>query len=132
MDKRIPYFWTRSRGHIITMYPIAPALVILPLVAPQVAVLDSVRPGWDRLPVSRSRECSFMAKRSMAVIVALTGVVLYRLLLLFGLGRTALAGRSGRMPRIGPVDRRQSGGMATRAGGSASGHDDRAHCILSQ
>jgi hypothetical protein len=89
-DVAIPYFWTRSRGHIVTMYPIAPGLVIVPLVAPQVAELDRVRPGWDRLPSSRTEECGLMAKRSMAVIVALTGIMLYRLLVVLGLCRVAL------------------------------------------
>jgi hypothetical protein len=89
-DMPIPYFWIRSRGHIITMYPIAPALVIVPLVAPQVALLDYMRPGWDNHPESYIGECGLMAKRSMAVIVALTGVILYRLLVSLGVRRTAL------------------------------------------
>lgn len=89
-DMPIPYFWTRTRGHIITLYPIAPALVILPLVAPQVAVWDSLRPGWDKQPVLFARECVLMPKRAMAVIVAATGVMLYHLLRLMGLRRTAL------------------------------------------
>ena len=88
-DKPIPYFWTWSRGHVITLYPIAPCLVILPLVAPQVAVLDSLRPDWDKQPVSFVGECGFMAKRAMAVIVASTGVMLYHLLCLMGRRRTA-------------------------------------------
>ena len=89
-EKPIPYFWTRSRGHVITLYPIAPALVALPLVAPQIVVQDLLRPGWDRNPLTFVAESGLMAKRAMAVIVALTGVMLHRLLLALGLRRSAL------------------------------------------
>src|SRR4051812_46409673 len=38
-DGRLPAFVKRARGHVVSRYPIAPALVALPLIAPQVAVL---------------------------------------------------------------------------------------------
>src|SRR6478735_7926318 len=43
-DGRLPAFVKRSRGHVVSRYPVAPAIVALPLIAPQVAVLDRVRP----------------------------------------------------------------------------------------
>jgi hypothetical protein len=85
----IPDFLTISHGRVVTLYPIAPALVAVPFFAPQVAVLDYYRPGWDRDRQVAIRESTLMAKRSMAVVVALAGVVLHRLLLLLGVGRAA-------------------------------------------
>ena len=89
-DFPLPYYWVRSRGHIVTLYPIAPALVALPLVAPQAAVLDLCRPGWDRDHRFTNIENRMMVKRSMTVIVALAGVVLHRLLVALGLRQAAL------------------------------------------
>jgi hypothetical protein len=86
----LPDFVMLSHGRLVTLYPVAPAVVALPFFAPQVAALDLYRPGWDRdLEVSlvESRQ---MAKRAMAVVVALTGVVLHRLLHALGLGRVAV------------------------------------------
>ncbi len=85
-----PEFVTISHGRLVPLYPIAPAVVAVPLFAPQVAVLDLRRPGWDRDRVVATVECLEMAKRSMAVVVALAGVVLHRLLLALGVGRAAL------------------------------------------
>jgi hypothetical protein len=86
----IPYTWIWSRRHLVPLYPVAPALVALPLVAPQIAVRDFVRPGWDRHPLLAASESRVMVKRSMALLVALTGVILYRVLLLLELRRAAL------------------------------------------
>ena len=89
-DVPLPDFLTISHGRVVTLYPIAPALVAVPFFAPQVAVLDLYRPGWDRDRRVALAESLLMAKRSMAVVVALAGVVLHRLLLALGLGRAAL------------------------------------------
>jgi hypothetical protein len=62
----------------------------VPLVAPQVAVLDLYRPGWDRDRGVALAESVEMVKRSMAVVVALVGVVLHRLLLLLDVRRAAV------------------------------------------
>src|SRR5215831_12722637 len=43
-----PEFVAISHGRLVSLYPIAPAVVAVPLFAPQVAVLDLCRPGWDR------------------------------------------------------------------------------------
>ncbi len=74
----------------MTLYPIAPALVALPFVAPQVAAFDLFRPGWDRDRRTAVEQSVLMVKRSMAVIVALAGIILYRLLWSLGLGQAAL------------------------------------------
>jgi len=86
----IPLYMTVTRGHIMTLYPIAPALVALPLVAPQVAVLDFYRPGWDEDRELAYKESFRMVKRAMVVVVALAGVVLHRLLLFLKLRRVAV------------------------------------------
>ena len=80
-----PDYLTISHGRLVTLYPVAPALVAVPLFAPQVAVLDLYRPGWDRNRRVAIAESLVMAKRSMAVVVALAGVILHRLLLALGL-----------------------------------------------
>lgn len=83
-------FVTISHGRLVSLYPIAPAVVAVPLFAPQVAILDLYRPGWDRDRLMETVECLKMARRSMAVVVALVGVVLHRLLLAMGTSRAAL------------------------------------------
>jgi hypothetical protein len=85
-----PEFVTISHGRLVSLYPIGPALVAVPLFAPQVAVLDLCRPGWDRDRLMAVVECLKMARRSMAVVVALVGVVLHRLFLALRVGRAAL------------------------------------------
>jgi hypothetical protein len=80
----------RSHGRIISRYPVAPALLIVPLVAPQVALRDRLRPGWDRHPVWVFDECKWMAKRSMGVLMSLAAVLLHRVLLRLELRRAAL------------------------------------------
>jgi hypothetical protein len=89
-DGSLPPFVTRSRGHILSRYPVTPALMVVPLAIPQIAMLDQARPGWDRNPWVAFTECKWMAKRSMAILSAVTAIVLYRLLLGLGLGRVAL------------------------------------------
>lgn len=86
----LPDYLTISHGRIVTLYPIAPALVAVPLFAPQVAMLDLYRPGWDRDRRVALAESLRMAKLSMALVVALAGVVLHRLLLALGVGRAAV------------------------------------------
>ncbi len=86
----LPDYLTISHGRVVSLYPIAPALVAVPLFAPQVAMLDLYRPGWDRDRRVALAESLRMAKLSMALVVALAGVVLHRLLLALGVGRAAV------------------------------------------
>jgi hypothetical protein len=89
-NRPLPDCLTTSHGRVVTLYPIAPALVAVPLVAPQVAVLDLYRQGWYRDRQIEVNESVLMTKRSMAVVVALVGVLLHRLLLALGVGRAAV------------------------------------------
>jgi hypothetical protein len=89
-DFPLPYFWTNSRGHVLTLYPVAPALVALPLIATQIAILNVLDPAWNKNRSAEIAESRTMMKRSMAMIVALAGVVLHRFLLALGLRRAAL------------------------------------------
>jgi hypothetical protein len=86
----VPDYLTISHGRLVTLYPVGPALVAVPFIAPQVALLDLCRPGWDKDRRVAIAESLVMAKRSMAVVVALAGVILHRLLLALGVGRAAL------------------------------------------
>jgi hypothetical protein len=79
-----------SRGHIVSRYPIAPALLFVPLEAPQVWYLDRTSPGWDRNLSLTWMNCRRMAKNASAVVAALVAVGLDRLLRRLGLGRVAL------------------------------------------
>lgn len=90
LNPPFPDYMTISHGRLVTLYPVAPALVAVPFFAPQVATLDFIRPGWDRNRQVSIVVCRWMAKRTMAAIVALTGVILHRLLLALGLQRVAV------------------------------------------
>lgn len=88
---KLPWYVTQARGHVVSRYPVAPALVAVPLVWPQVVLLDRVRPGWDRDLHQARWYCQRMTKVASALIAALTGVALYVLLVRAGLGQVALA-----------------------------------------
>jgi hypothetical protein len=88
-DQMVP-FVAISRGRMVSRYPVAPALVILPLMAPQIAHLDSWNPRWERQLVAAAKACDRMAKWSMSVLMVLAAVILYRFLLQLGLRRGAL------------------------------------------
>jgi hypothetical protein len=80
----------RWHGHLVSRYPIAPALVILPLCAPQIAVADRYFPGWDRIPELATGESRWTCKRSLVVLLALAAVMLHRHLIRVGLVRTSV------------------------------------------
>ena len=73
----LPRYTTRSRGHIVSRYPIGPAVLAVPFALPQVLVLDWLDPGWEQGSPWR---CLGMAKNSAAAIAALTGILLLLLL----------------------------------------------------
>jgi hypothetical protein len=80
----------RSRGHLLSRYPLAPALLSVLLEAPQIWYFDRTSPGWDRnisLTWINSRR---MAKNAAAVVAALVAVALDRLMRRLGLARVAL------------------------------------------
>ncbi len=86
-DGRLPGYATDARGHAVSRYPIGPALVAAPLVAPQVWLLDRLAPGWER---DDARACERVAKAAAAALVALTAAVLVCLLHELGLGLLAV------------------------------------------
>ena len=65
-----------------------------------------------------------MVKRSMAVLVVLTGVILHRVLLSLKLRRRR-CGRAGSLSGLGSLDGGQPGGLAAWAGGFLIDHGDR-------
>jgi hypothetical protein len=83
-------FIALSHGRIVSCYPVAPALLMMPLMAPQIAHRDWRTPGWDRRLVPVVKACEQMAKQSMSALMALAAVILYRFLLRLGLRRGAL------------------------------------------
>lgn len=87
----VPPFATASREHLLSRYPVAPALMIAPLVAPQVWLLDWRVPGWDRRNILLVfNECKLMTRRSLAVLMAAAMVLLHRVLLGMGLRSAAV------------------------------------------
>ncbi len=86
----LPMFVRESAGHIVSCYPVAPALVALPLIAPQVMALDRAEPGWDRNLNRVYVETRMMGKRAAAILTALLAFALHRLLVRLGLGRVAI------------------------------------------
>lgn len=89
-DGRLPGYVEESRGHIVSRYPIGPALVAAPLVLPQLLWLDATDPGWEDDHGRVRALCSWMGKNAAAAIAALTGVVLLSALRRLGHGRGAL------------------------------------------
>ena len=86
----LPVFVKPWREHIVSRYPVFPAMLVQPLVVPQVALADRLRPGWDLRPKLAFNECKWMGRRAMAVLMSLTAVLLYRYLVRIGLGHVAL------------------------------------------
>lgn len=83
-------YWAKERGDaLVSRYPVLPALVALPLTWPQMALLDRVLPGWTSDPMVYWWWLRTIAKNAAAVVGALAGVLLYRLLLQLGLGQVA-------------------------------------------
>jgi hypothetical protein len=83
-----PWYVTEKHGHIVSRYPLAPPIVAMPLIAPQIVLLDQLRPRWEqRAPALYSEH---MSKNGAAAFVAATGVILFQLLRLVGFGRVAL------------------------------------------
>jgi hypothetical protein len=67
-----------ARGHLVSRYPIAPALAALPTTAVQMAALDRRRPSWSRGDQHGELFffALFMSKTSHAFLTALAGSVL--------------------------------------------------------
>jgi|SRR5579864_1710954 len=89
--EELPRYAKWSRGHLVSLYPVGPAIVALPFYFPQVLLLDRHSPGWDQ---DQGRYFEYrvtqMAKVAASAIAALTGVAIYVMLTRFGLSRVAL------------------------------------------
>jgi len=86
----LPYYVEERGGQLLSRYPILPALVALPPTWAQLVVLDRVLPGWARDPTVSFWWIRTLAKNSAAIVAALTGVLLYRLLLQLRLADVAV------------------------------------------
>ncbi len=89
-NRVMPVFVRPWKNHILSRYPVAPALLVEPLVAPQIALLDWLQPDWDRNPARARDQCAQMARYSLAMLMALTAVLLHQVLITLGLRRAAL------------------------------------------
>ncbi len=84
-------YYVKQRGDdLIPRYPVLPALLALPATAVQLLALDHVVPGWARSRTVEYWYIGMMSKNAAALLAALTGVLLYGLLLRLGLGDVAL------------------------------------------
>jgi hypothetical protein len=90
-NRILPVFVTGWREHIVSRYPVAPAVLVQPLAIPQVMLMDRFQPGWDRTPPAALRACKSIAHVSMAIVMSLVAIILYRFLIRLGLARVALA-----------------------------------------
>lgn len=88
-DGRLAAYVARKRGHVVSRYPVGPALLALPVYAVGSAVLDRTRPGWDRNVLTEWAGSKVLAKYAAATIAALAVVVLHRLLRRFATPRAA-------------------------------------------
>jgi len=84
-----PRYAARLHGHWVSLYPIAPALLAAPIAWPLLAVRDYTQPGWDRSPGAENDQAHTSSKFAAAVIVALVGMAIDRVLRRLGLGKVA-------------------------------------------
>jgi hypothetical protein len=84
-----PYFIAQSHGHIVSPYPIGAVAIYLPLVAPQVWLLDLTRPGWDTNPVWAYNYACIMTKLATAGVAALVVALTTWLIGRLGMDRDA-------------------------------------------
>lgn len=75
--RAIPYWATERYGHLVSEYPVAPAVVAAPFFWMQMTALDVLSPGWRRNGVPT---LFVLGKNVAALLAAITGVVLFVLL----------------------------------------------------
>ncbi len=90
MNRDLPIYVRPWRGHVLSRYPTAPAILVQPFVLPQVAFLDWFRPGWYRQTPLAYRRYVQIARYSIAMLMCLAAVILYGLLIGLELRRVAL------------------------------------------
>ncbi len=69
---RLPGYCELSRGHVVSRYPVGPALVLAPLVIPQVYLWDQFDPGWDFDQKKFLHYSRRMSKTAASVLVAVS------------------------------------------------------------
>lgn len=73
-DGRLSPYVARSGRHLVSRYPVAPALLAVPFAWPYYAYLDATRIGWDRDP-SRARMATHHAAKIAAALLAAMAIV---------------------------------------------------------
>jgi hypothetical protein len=86
----LPPCLARWRGHVISRYPIAPALLALPVAALSEHHFNWLNPGWDRTALGFYQHVLAMGKLAAALIATLTAVMLHRVLTDMGFARVAI------------------------------------------
>ncbi|MEN8161960.1 MAG: hypothetical protein ABFS41_17965 [Myxococcota bacterium] len=85
------HYYVKEHGDdLISRYPVLPAVMAVPATGLQMVVLDRLVPGWSRSPIGEYWYIAMMSKNASALLAALTGVLLYLLLLRVGLADVAL------------------------------------------
>lgn len=79
-DGRLPAYVSIRNGHILSRYPLATALLAVPLYWPQVALIDRLKPAWERDPISSWLVAKQCGKHAATVFAALAVMALHRLL----------------------------------------------------
>jgi len=82
----MPYYLQKVDGHYVSQYPVAPAILALPISLPQILYLDWTQPGWD---TTDSPWFDKVTKRSTAALMTMAGLALLAVLLRLGLKREA-------------------------------------------
>jgi hypothetical protein len=83
-------FVAQRHGHIISLYPIGPGVLTVPLVIPQIWLLQALKPDWDQGVGSAYFFCRAMGKVSAGIVMAVMGVSLFGILHRLGLRRLTL------------------------------------------
>jgi hypothetical protein len=73
--------------HLVSLYPVAPAVLALPFAIPQIVLLDHAVPGWESLDPVVYTEA--IGKHCAAALMAILGAVVYRMLATIGFGPVA-------------------------------------------
>lgn len=75
-----PYL-TRVGGRVLSVFPYASGWIAAPVSLPQLLWMDVFQPGWDREGPGLLAGLTVVGKRTSAAIVAVTAVLLHRLLI---------------------------------------------------
>lgn len=91
-DGRLQTYAVRWGGHVLSRYPIAPALMVAPIVWVEYRVWKVLKPNWDdpnRPWIIHVIGAKSASKHAVALLATLTVVLIFRLLVRLDLGRVA-------------------------------------------